>query len=580
MNKKASIFIVVTTLLLGRGEIVHGNSIRFSKHDLSSSGGQEVRASGLDQVCIFCHTPHNARQDIPYLWNRSAQTSTYTPYTSTTMKAPEGFIGSLAQPNGTSKLCLSCHDGTIALGAIQFSESSPIPFSGATSLSGRSTSLGTNLSDDHPISFLYQGSIPAPDDHQLVDPATIAFTSTSPVKLDDTGQLQCTACHDPHDNAFGKFLVKSNQGSALCITCHTKSGWTAASHATSLAIWSGTGTNPLPDSSTSVAKNACGNCHQPHAAGRNQRLLKQFNEEDNCLPCHNGNVAAKNIAAELDKPYRHPVSSYTGVHDAAENYSAVVNNHIECVDCHNPHQVNSSTAVAPYVSGKNIGLQGIDAAGTKTTNAQKLYEICFKCHAAPLNNVITTPKITRQIPQLNTRLEFMPGNPSSHPVEAASTSNPIPSLLSPYTRGSIIYCTDCHGSDNSTAGANGPHGSINKHLLVANYATQDGPATTDTYAICFKCHNQNAYISQGGSTNFPQHYKHIVQENTSCATCHDPHGISATQGTSSKNSRLINFNINVVSPYNGQLYYNYDATRPTCVLICHAHVHAPKGYVR
>ncbi|MDD3813193.1 MAG: cytochrome c3 family protein [Desulfocapsaceae bacterium] len=573
MKKTASIYILVTATVLGQGAITHGESILDSKHNLSISGQYNIHASTESRVCVFCHTPHNARQDIPYLWNRSAQTTTYTPYASSTLSATVG------QPTGASKLCLSCHDGTIALGAV-LSEPTPISFIGASTLSGLNTSLETDLSDDHPVSFSYQSSIDS-GNLELVAAAALA---SSPVQLDSTGQLQCTACHDPHDNAWGKFLVMTNQASALCIECHNKSGWTNSTHATSTATWNKNGTNPWPNSNyLTVADNACGNCHRPHTAGRHQRLLKQINEEDNCLVCHSGQVATEsNIAVDLSKFYRHPVADYLDVHDATEDFtfSGGVTKHVECEDCHNPHQVNSSTAVAPYVSGKNIGVQGIDAAGTKTTNAQNLYEICFKCHAAALNNVITTPEITRQIFQVDTRLEFSPGNPSSHPVEAASTSEPIPSLLAPYTSSSIIYCTDCHGSDNATAGANGPHGSINKHLLVANYATQDGTATTDTYALCFKCHNQNAYISQGGSTNFPQHYKHIVQENTSCATCHDSHGISATQGTSSKNSKLINFNINVVSPYNGELYYNYDATRPTCVLICHGHIHAPKGYDR
>ncbi|MDO9042845.1 MAG: cytochrome c3 family protein [Desulfocapsaceae bacterium] len=571
MNKTTSIFIVVTALLLGSGELVHGNSIRFSKHDLSSSGGQAIKASGLDQVCVFCHTPHNARADIPYLWSRSAQTSTYIPYTSTTMMAPAGHVGSNGQPTGASKLCLSCHDGTIALGAVLFSESSPIPFSGATTLGGRSTSLGTDLSDDHPVSFDYQSSITG-GNTELVTASTIAFTSISPVKLDSTGQLQCTACHDPHDDAFGKFLVKSNQGSALCITCHTKSGWAASIHATSTRTYSGTGVNPLPSASTTVAYNACGNCHRPHTAGRHQRLLKQVNEEDNCLACHSGQVAIQsNIANELTKVYRHPVASYLGVHDAHEDFTASVTKHVECEDCHNPHQVKNTTAAAPLVSGRNIGVQGITAAGAKTTNAANLYEICFKCHADAPNNVITTPEITRKFPQVNTRLEFLPGNPSSHRVEINGSSGAaVPSLLAPYTNTSILYCTDCHGSDNPTAGAHGPHGSVNKHLLVANYDTSDwANESAATYALCYKCHNRNVILTVVAGPVF-KHKNHITSPgaHTSCATCHDSH-------SSSGYNRLINFNTNVVTPNSGVI--SYTPSPPRCTLVCHSHTHNNSG---
>jgi predicted CXXCH cytochrome family protein len=567
MNKTISILIAFTATLLAHVGIIHGKSITNSKHNLSSSGGQEVKASGLDQICIFCHTPHNAREDIPYLWSRAAQTSTYIPYTSTTMKAPAGHIGANGQPTGASKLCLSCHDGTIALGLIYTYGAALIPFSGASDLSGRSSSLGTDLSDDHPISFDYQSSITG-GNTELAPVSTIAFTSSSPVKLDEIGQLQCTACHDPHDDAFGKFLVKSNQGSALCITCHTKSGWAASTHATSTRTYSGTGTNPLPNASTTVAYNACGNCHRPHTAGRHQRLLKQANEEDNCLACHSGQVATQsNIGNELTKTYRHPVGDTTGVHDAHEDFTTSVNKHVECEDCHNPHQVNNTTAVAPSVSGRNKGVQGITAAGTKTSDATNLYEICFKCHGDAPNNVIATPEITRQFPQVNTRLEFLPGNnASSHRVEENGSSGAaVPSLLSPYTNTTILYCHDCHGSDNPTASAHGPHSSSNKHLLVANYNTLDGAESADAYALCYKCHNRSDFITVTAGPNF-KHFKHVVNAAASCATCHDSH-------SSSGYDRLINFNTNIVFPNGGVLTYT-PGSPPRCTLICHSHSHS------
>ncbi|MBU1649528.1 MAG: cytochrome c3 family protein, partial [Proteobacteria bacterium] len=283
MNKTASTLLLVTTILLGHETIVHGASIFDSKHNLSTSGPGTIKASGESRVCIFCHTPHNARQDIPYLWNRSAQTTIYTPYASSTL-----FATTVGQPTGASKLCLSCHDGTIALGTV-LSKPTPIPFIGANTLSGRSTSLATDLSDDHPVSFSYQSSITS-GNTELVDASIL---TNSPVQLDSTGQLQCTACHDPHNNAWGKFLVMSNQGSALCIKCHTKNGWSISTHANSTNTWS-TGTDPWPDSDyTTVAQNGCGNCHRPHTAGRHQRLLRQVEEEKNCLACHSGQVATQ-----------------------------------------------------------------------------------------------------------------------------------------------------------------------------------------------------------------------------------------------------------------------------------------------
>jgi predicted CXXCH cytochrome family protein len=36
--------------------------------------------------------------------------------------------------------------------------------------------------------------------------------------------VQCTSCHDPHRSDTPTFLRKSNDGSALCLTCHVKDG--------------------------------------------------------------------------------------------------------------------------------------------------------------------------------------------------------------------------------------------------------------------------------------------------------------------------------------------------------------------
>lgn len=85
-------------------------SVADTPHNLSVSGPGPIRAASEDRVCIFCHTPHGARATAP-LWNRNDSTASYLPYDSPTLNADPG------QPTGSSKLCLSCHDGTIALGS-------------------------------------------------------------------------------------------------------------------------------------------------------------------------------------------------------------------------------------------------------------------------------------------------------------------------------------------------------------------------------------------------------------------------------------------------------------------------------
>src|SRR5512140_2625822 len=83
-----------------------------TRHNLSVSGPGPIRALTETRICVFCHTPHNAAPLSP-LWNKDLEPQVYTVYASSTLKA-----GPLPQPSGPTKLCLSCHDGTIALGAV------------------------------------------------------------------------------------------------------------------------------------------------------------------------------------------------------------------------------------------------------------------------------------------------------------------------------------------------------------------------------------------------------------------------------------------------------------------------------
>jgi predicted CXXCH cytochrome family protein len=556
--------------MTGTGNILSAAGILESKHNLSVSGPGPVKSTEEEQVCIFCHTPHQARRDIPYLWNRADTAVNYTTYESSTLYANVG------QPTGASKMCLSCHDGTIALGAV-LTRSAEIPFAGGIRfIPEGSTRLGTDISDDHPVSFLYDHNL-AVANGELATPSSL----NKPVGLDKSGQLQCTSCHDPHEDNYGKFLVMENNSSALCITCHERTDWNNSSHAVSQASWNGGGTDPWPDSSYStVNENACGNCHRPHSAGGHARLLNYALEEDNCLVCHNGNVAGKNIETQLIKQYRHGVQDYAGIHDPAEGSDRFITTHVECVDCHNPHRVNNSTTIAPDVPGALTGVKGINESGTPVEEAAYTYEICFKCHAD--NNVLTFIGITRQNQQINTRLEFDITNPSYHPVEGIGQNPNVPSLLPPYTEQSMIYCTDCHNSDDNPAaagnGARGPHGSINQHILERNYTTADNTEESSyEYALCYKCHDRDSIRSD---ESFGEHKRHIFNAGAPCSACHDPHGVSLTQGNFDNNTHLINFDLNIVQPNADGLLLFEDLGTFTgrCYLNCHNEEHNPRSY--
>ncbi len=556
---KTVIFVLLSILI--NGDLVQSQSIVNTVHNLSVSGPGSVKATREQQICIFCHTSHNCTPEAP-LWNRKSQGKIYTLYNSSTLNAEPG------QPDGSSILCLSCHDGTIALGDIS-SRSTPIVMNSPL-MRGN---LSTDLSDEHPISFVYNSSLAAADGQLKTPPL-------STVILDSRSKVQCTSCHDPHINKFTNFLRVSDEYSNLCISCHSIKNWEISSHKISTNTWNGIGINPwvhTDNSYPTVSQNACANCHDNHNANGKKELMKYQAEENNCFDCHNGNVSNLNIQKDFTKIYRHNVEGYYNIH--TPNEKAMVgyrNKHVECSDCHNPHTSNSAEAEAPLVKGPNTNVLGVDINGNNLLNAQFEYEICFRCHS---DYAVTPSPTTRQIMQNNTRLEFAPSAISSHPVVVQGKNPNIPGLLSPLTANSMIYCTDCHASDGSKS--SGPHGSIYPQILKLQYSKKDNVIESPSrYALCYSCHDRNEYATNfGDNVQKNIHYKHVVKEKTSCNTCHDPHGISNLQGTSDKNTNLINFNVTIVTPVNGSLYFQDEGYRKgNCTLSCHGKVHNALSY--
>ena len=200
------LLLTVISLSVSAGTIVG------TKHDFSASGW-----SG-NEICVACHTPHNANTgvtDAP-LWNHDLSTLSYTLYDSPTLDA------TTVQPTGTSKLCLSCHDGTVAYDNT----------TNGTKMAGASAVGSDGLNNDHPISFTYDADL-ATADGGLHNPATQAViigsgsdtkSGTIETAMLIGGQVQCASCHDVH-NKFtdGSSLLRvSITGSKLCLTCHNK----------------------------------------------------------------------------------------------------------------------------------------------------------------------------------------------------------------------------------------------------------------------------------------------------------------------------------------------------------------------
>ncbi len=305
-----------------------GAQIESTVHNLTTTNAKMRGDSKGAGVCIFCHTPHNARPSSG-LWNRDLPAVTYKLYESSTLQAQ------MSQPNGSSRLCLSCHDGILALSSMRVAPISG-PVAPMPALSG-TASFGTDLSNDHPISFVYNSAL-AVRTGDLVDP--MALPQTAP--LDNEKRLQCTSCHDPHLNR-PNFLRVDDRFGADCTVCHRDRNWRGSSHATSTQPWRG-GKTTAPwraDGYATMAENACESCHRVHAAPHPALLLAQTLEEKNCTICHNGMLATQDIEAEFSKPSSHQVQGRQWIHNPAED-PVTMPRHVTCVDCHNPHAATSS----------------------------------------------------------------------------------------------------------------------------------------------------------------------------------------------------------------------------------------------
>ncbi len=229
-------FFIASSIVLGITQLSYGQAgtIVGSKHDFSLTNNTwnfsaPINAQLQGQICRPCHAPHNANStgsnyndnagSFGPLWDHSLSNATYAIYSQGYNFYKEGGP-SIGQPDGSSKLCLSCHDGTVALANFRNYTT------GTTTMAnfdGGVANLGSDLTTSHPISFTYNTALSLID-KKIWDPTTTPSGVHSGHIDDDmleSGKMQCTSCHDAHNGAgVTHLLIKSNAGSALCFTCH------------------------------------------------------------------------------------------------------------------------------------------------------------------------------------------------------------------------------------------------------------------------------------------------------------------------------------------------------------------------
>lgn len=239
MLKKAAMALALTGIMAGvalAGPLPK-SGINGSRHDMNTAGGTPDM---YGRTCAFCHTPHNATtSEHGPLWNRAENTALIPAYT---WKATLNTGIAIPDPTvGPTRLCLSCHDGSIAVD----SHGSNGSQFGTRKLSGDTKILDMKIT--HPIGFDYIAAQTARTSTEIV-PATAYFLDSASASFDThnrtagTGKtilgtlyqgtiMTCASCHEVHNttnatatgtNGYNYFLHAREEGSAICLSCHVK----------------------------------------------------------------------------------------------------------------------------------------------------------------------------------------------------------------------------------------------------------------------------------------------------------------------------------------------------------------------
>ena len=177
---------------------------------ISTSVGQ---AGHKNLKCDECHIAHRSSQAVSIsegVWSTKYLEDglpAFKLYSSPSFRA---LSTDIKQPDGASRLCLGCHDGSYP------------------GLKGAQSFGMGDLSRTHPISFTYDSSLAARvSRNRLRDPSSTPSGLGGTIAkdlLDDQSKLQCTSCHDVHGKGvlpkMLRFEFGRSSGDRLCVVCH------------------------------------------------------------------------------------------------------------------------------------------------------------------------------------------------------------------------------------------------------------------------------------------------------------------------------------------------------------------------
>ncbi|OGT99163.1 MAG: hypothetical protein A2X80_05160 [Geobacteraceae bacterium GWB2_52_12] len=226
---------VLFTIALMAVATMASATIKNSKHDLSSGSTTAFKSAGAtNQICIFCHTPHNPTKNVP-LWNRvNPAAAGWTMYASPTISATATtkLATGTFDADSISLFCMSCHDGVTAMGAFTNKAGAAADALGAIAEASNANigdavagAGGIHLENDHPVGFNYNTA--ATEDSGLHSKADANTSLGGSAFFGAAGNnIECSSCHKVHEpgaaGTTAPFLRISNSASALCLACHNK----------------------------------------------------------------------------------------------------------------------------------------------------------------------------------------------------------------------------------------------------------------------------------------------------------------------------------------------------------------------
>jgi len=254
--------VVVAPAAAYTGSYTPGDGINGTPHDIprvdTGMAYEPNPNDGLQRICIYCHAPHNTYKLSPAnggpavnvgagpmapdpfdylpLWNHEL-TENYLFYTmyqngpgapQTGPKASQAIQNGMT-PGSVSLLCLSCHDGSVAVNSYG-NTAQPVSSrsGGGLTLNGTGYQIGKDnyLGNHHPIGFDYDAVAAVDTEIRSADSSDLGGAGLVREHLYGVGSnlMECATCHSVHNkgNTGEMLLWRSDTKSQLCLTCHDK----------------------------------------------------------------------------------------------------------------------------------------------------------------------------------------------------------------------------------------------------------------------------------------------------------------------------------------------------------------------